>query len=295
MKTFRPNAGKNGNALEKFGNNNPVSPLALDYKGTMVIGDAARIRIFTLDESDIEHIQCKKGDIRIKKKDTGQEITISKVVHNLGAELADLTDETGTPFAEWKDTVLYRIPVWVYGIYRKDNSFDEINAVRFIEIGPGLKKSLNALRESGQGLFSFDEETHCPEYDILLKIVVGDMTSKDYVFEGINMNPKTKKTDEHFNVPAETVLAEVIDQIIEELPVVKEAMAERMSADSIRNDFRKRGEQQPTTGKISQRFNQEAPAKPEDNPPIDFEDETPVSTPVSTAGTRKKFKFEANS
>jgi hypothetical protein len=292
MKTFRPNAGKNGNALEKFaGNTVPVSPLALDYKGNMVIGDAARIRIFTLDEDDIQYIPCKKGDVIFTAKETGKQTTITKTVHNIGAELADLTDSTGSPFAEWKDTALYRIPVWVYGIYRKDNTFEELNAVRFIEIGPGLKKSLEELRNSAQGLFSFDEETQCPEYDILLKIIKGDMVAKNYVFEGINMNPKTKKTDAHFNVPAEKVLEDSIDQIVEELPVVKEAMSERMSAEFIRSQFRKWEDNKPANP-ITQRFSKtEETQEQEDSGGIDFGDDTPISTPVSTAGTRKKYKF----
>jgi hypothetical protein len=258
MRTFRPNAGNSGNALNKFaGPTRKVSPFEFDYRNNEVlgVGDYVRLRIFTLDEQDIQVIPCKRGNIVIP----GKPKPISKVVHNLGSELADLTDGNGVPFAEWQGTVLYRIPVWIYGV-NKGGVYNEIEKLMFIEIGPGLKKSLDEVKDDPSGMFAFDEKTNVPEYDLMLQIVKGegDIT-KNYLFRGINMDPKSRSIDANYNVPAEQVLEEDANTIADTLDSTeyKEAIGERMTVDYIRNEFRPRnqnGNQGQTQSPISNRF-----------------------------------------
>ena len=310
MRTFRPNAGNSGNALNKFtGPTRKVSPFEFDYRNNDIlsVGDFVRLRIFTLDEQDVQVIPCKRGNIVIP----GKPKPISKVVHNLGAELADLTDGNGLPFAEWGGTVLYRIPVWVYGV-TKGGAYNEIEKLMFIEIGPGLKKSLDEVKDDPSGMFSFDEKTNVPEYDLMLQIVKGegDIT-KNYLFRGINMDPKTRSVDVNYNVPAEQVLAEDADNIADTLESAEfqEALNERMTLDYIKNEFRPRTQgnnSAQTASPISNRFANQAPAAV-DYSNDQFADDAPsipeqqaqaaaaqAEAPTATRGGRKR-NFNFNS
>lgn len=308
MRTFRPNAGNSGNALNKFsGPTRKVSPFEFDYrnKEVMDVGDFVRLRIFTLDEQDVQTIPCKRGTIVVP----GRPKPISKVVHNLGAELADLTDGAGLPFAEWQGTVLYRIPVWVYGV-TKGGNYNEIEKLMFIEIGPGLKKSLDEVKDDPSGMFVFDEKTNVPEYDLMLQVIKGegDIT-KNYIFRGINMDAKTRSVDVNYNVPAEQVLADDADNIADTLESAEfqAALGERMTLDYIKNEFRPRTQnnagasqspisnrfanQQPAAQDYSNdQFADDAPSIPEQQAQAAAQAEAP--TP-SRAGRKRNFNFNS--
>ena len=295
MKTFRPNAtAENGNGLKKFqGPQEEVSPLQLDYK-KLEVGDSVRCRILSLAEDDTEYISCKRGEIHVK----GRTDPISLVVHNLGESLADLNDHAGTPFAEWKGTSLHRIIIWVYGIYKKNGTFEEVGELKFLEMGPGLKKSLSELETSQGGVFSFNEDTCCPEYDILLSIVPGDGSiPKNYIFEGINMNPKTKKPDDNFNKLAEEVLSDEDKQLISsKWEEVREAMGTRQTEEYIRFKFAVRnqgGSDAPKANAVSSKAAltpSNAEEKDANKGGLNFDDDAPAETNAK-AGKPRKYTF----
>lgn len=293
MKTFRPNAQNGGgNALNKFqGPQVPKSPYEFDYrdKDVMDIGDVARIRIFTLAEDDIEIIPCKRGNIIVPNRNQ----PIGKVVHNLGQSLEDLEDHEGNLFPEWQGTVLYRVPVWVYGV-TKNGSWKEYEKLMFIEFGPGLKKALDTLKKDPSGAFAFDEKTEVPEYDLLLQVNKGDGTiPKSYDFSGVNMDGRTKSIDANYNKPAEEVLSDVIDEIIETMDLMKPDMTARMTEEYIRHEFRKRdanrSDRPAQESPISKRFGNSEP-KDEEKPKYDYSDEPEATTEQPQPATRTRSK-----
>lgn len=297
MKTFRPNAtAANGNGLKKFqGPQEEVSEFQLDYK-KLVVGESVRCRILSLAEDDTEYISCKRGNINVK----GRAEPISLVVHNLGEQLADIVDHDGTPFVEWKGTSLNRILIWVYGTYKKDGTFEESGELKFVEMGPGLKKSLGELEQAQKGLFAFNEDTCCPEYDLLLSIVPGDGNiPKNYIWEGINMNPKTKKTDDNFNKLSEEVLSAEDQKLIAgQWGTVREAMEARQTEEYIRFKFAQRDGNKsdaPQATPVSSRAGLKPTPTNEDvetetgegKPKIDYDDPTPEPSKAGTKGGRK--------
>ena len=267
---------RSGNALSAFERNYDKDPNQFDFKSLIKsVGGYARIRILSLSPDHVRVIPCRK--INVLSMKSKQPLTIT--VEDLGEQLEGLQDYTGEPvLGEKNQTDIFRIPVWVYGVKPDEKPTTQLDTssagLYYIEVGRGVVTSINKLKASNDGLFEFDANTGCPEYDLRLK-KLGAMPYWDV--EGIHWEGKGPSPS--YNVPVENVLADQWNDILASWGDLMNAMQRPFStlADIKRQLGSANVESRPMP--ISQR--------PALQVPTDYEEEPTEPTQQRFAGLRQ--------
>ena len=203
---FNPNKTADDNSAFRNRSKAPggfEDPNELDYKA-LSVGDYVDIRFLDMSKEAFLEIPCRR--VGKKNPKTNEQMTI--VVRDFGIEqMNGMVDNYGVPINDCKKTFLYRLPIWVFGITTFDEKgkakYEEVNEVKYVEFGPGLSQSLDKMEKLQGGACSFDESTGLPHYDVRLSIVPGPskVISKNYAFEPVTLDPKTKRMPESFGQP----------------------------------------------------------------------------------------------
>lgn len=232
-----------GNAFASYKGSSFGDPLAINYR-KFKENSYIRLRILSLSEEDVTVIPCREVSILNPKT---KQMMIIKDVHEPEdpSVMHTIIDHAGNPMSSAKQTYLFRCPVFVYFTVDEKNNREDVNQLRYLEFGQGLKNSLDKLEEFQQGLGAFNEETGRPDYDIDLVIFEGDGGIKNYEFEVVLMDSKTKKQHPHFGVEAEVILEQegFMDAVSADWDAVQEALHRRMTEDEIRQRVQPKAEQ----------------------------------------------------
>jgi hypothetical protein len=226
-----------GNAFARYaGTNREVHPLEVDYKKLKVGG---RVRLRFLDLTDEVAVVLEGREVAILNKQNNSMMAIKMEIPtdkdgNPDPGLKGLVDHAGTPILACKKVNIYRCPVWVYFEQDDTGKVTEIGALRYIEFTQGLRDSMGDLAEFQNGVGAFNEDTGRPDYDVDLCVVKGEGTiPKNYKFDVVYMDAKTKKTHPNFGVEAEEVLADVMDEINDLWEDVINAMNRRTTLEDV--------------------------------------------------------------
>lgn len=226
-----------GNAFAGYaGANREVHPLEVDYK-KLKVGGRVRLRFLDLTEEVAVVLEGREVGIVNKQNNSMMAIKMEIPLDDEGkpdAGLKGLVDHAGTPVLACKKINIYRCPVWVYFEQDDTGKVTEIDALRYIEFTQGLRDSMDELAAFQNGVGAFNEETGRPDYDVDLCVVKGEGTiPKNYKFDVVYMDAKTKKPHPNFGVEAEEVLDGVMDEINELWEPVLEAMNRRTTLDDV--------------------------------------------------------------
>lgn len=242
--SFVPTGANAGNAFkDRTAQRFKDSEFRLNYQGKdFNVGDYWRFRVLSLHPDHIKEFAARRCTIINTK--TKQKMKL--VIPDPGEPLNEtLVDHTGTPMSECQETTVMRIPVYVYGIWKKKqkkHEFEAIEEVQFLEMGQGLINAFCDLKDAHQGKCAFSDNTGRPEYDILLKIEFNNPEiPKKYELEPVLMGDNMEK-DPNFGVSAETALGEdVCKEVMESFEdCVKELQTFGLSESDIKDKLRKR-------------------------------------------------------
>lgn len=224
-----------GNAFQQFaGSGREVHPLEVDYK-KLKIGGRIRLRFLDLTPEAAAVLEAREVGIVNKQNNSMMAIKVEipgEYVRNedgsydftVDERVKSLVDHNGTPVLACKSVKIYRAPVWVYYEQDENGKITDIDALRFIEFTQGLRDSMDELVGFQNGAGAFNEETGRPDYDVDLCIIKGEGSiPKNYKFEVVFLDEKTKKQHENFGSEAEEVLESVLPEIEQMWPEVIEA------------------------------------------------------------------------
>jgi hypothetical protein len=259
-----------GNAFAGYKGASFDDPLSISYKRYKP-GAYIRLRILSLAGEDVNVIPCR--GVSVMNPQTKQMMTIKDVHEPEDTSIMhDILDHAGNPMSACQQVNLFRCPVFVYFTVDEKGTREDINALRYLEFGQGLKNSLDKLEEFQQGLGAFNEESGRPDYDVDLVVVEGEGSiSKNYEFQVVLMDSKSKKQHGHFGVEAEEVLETegFMDAVAAEWDTVQAAISKRMTEEEIRNRVQPR---QENRGSVSSR------------PGLRDRDSQPAADEVDTSG-----------
>lgn len=261
-------------------------PFCLDYKA-LKIGEFFEFRVLSLDEDQTCVIPCRKVTI-INPRDQ-KPMTVP--IHDPGYEACErLSDQAGKPLTECQMTNIYRIPVWALGKGDMSGNFEEINELKYLEFGEGIKNSFFELEDEQAGMFAFLEgETGRPEYEIRLIVIPGPsaVISKNYKIEGVYFDSKTKKPRATFGVTTEEVLKAHTKTIEDNWESLMGAMT-KTEGTFEEAQKRLRGSTKSDTPAMSNRPSMSAP----DTTPET--EETHQEPAVAGGGGPNRYRFNAN-
>lgn len=232
MKTKNYTRPQGTNKFDKYATGRDVHPLEVDYK-RFKPGGRVRMRFMNLDD-DVA-VALEGREVSILNRQTGAMMSIKVEIpcdeHGEPlSEVEKMVDHSGVPVLAQKETPIFRMPVWVYFEEDDRGVITEVSALRYLEFTQGLRVSMDQMKEWQQGVGAFNEDTGRPDYDVDLRVIKGEGTiSKNYRFDVVYLDSKTKKQHPNFGVEADEVLAEVLDVIDEEWPAVIEAMNRRIT------------------------------------------------------------------
>ncbi len=218
----------------------------LVYRGKDVfdVGDSVLLRFMSLHPDDILKVPEKKVSVTNPKTKKLMEIKVHNPlqydpVPEGADELTTLKDHSGAFFEDCQDSTCYRVPVFVRSITSgtgKNRETEDVDRLLWVELGPGLKKSLNKMAEANDGICAFNEESGRPEYDVRLKIVKGTSGDfpKTYEFEAVVLNGR--EPDANFDVSAEDCVD--LKVIEEDWDAVQEEMRALMTVADVKKKLR---------------------------------------------------------
>lgn len=225
-----------GNAFDQYATTGrEVHPLEVDYK-KFKVGGRVRLRFLDCTVEGASILEAREAGIVNRQNNSMMlikvEIPGTYDRHEDGTYtfipddgVKNLVDHNGTPILACKAAKIYRCPVWVYYEQDENGKITDVDALRFVEFTQGLRDSMSELASFQNGAGAFNEETGRPDYDVDLCIVPGEGTiSKNYKFEVVFLDDKTRKQHSNFGVEAEEVLSECMDDIQALWPDVIEAV-----------------------------------------------------------------------
>jgi hypothetical protein len=227
---------KGKNAFEQYASaSREAHPLEVDYR-SLKIGDSVRLRFLDLTEDSTVALEAREVKILNPQNQSFMNIKVEIPLGEDGKplpEVKELVDHNQTPVLAGKSVRIYRCPVWVYHIVKEKEIID-VDGLRYLEFTQGLRDSLEELRSFQNGVGEFNEETGRPDYDVDLRIIKGEGSiSKNYVFDVVYLDAKTKKPHENFGVEAEEVLEEVMGEIDSAWDEVQDAIHTRTTLDAL--------------------------------------------------------------
>ena len=226
------------------------SPHQVDYS-KLIPGDYVELRFLDLSKEAFVEIPCRRAGIQNPKNK--KKMTI--VVRDFGADvMSNLVDQYGTALTDCKATFLYRMPVYVFGIRSKDKNgaknYEEVNALKFLEFGPGLSKSIEELETQQDGAWMFNQKTGLPHYDIRLSIIEGNGDiPKNYKFEAVVMGNNQKMAESFGQSLVERFSEDELLKIKESWVEVTTAMREFESLEDVKRRLAPKTDKDSTEGR----------------------------------------------
>lgn len=225
-----------GNAFQQHaGAGYECHPLEVDYK-KLKIGGRVRLRFLDLTPEAAAVFEAREVGIVNKQNNSMMAIKVEIPGeydrHEDGTyeftpdeRVKGLVDHNGTPVMACKSVKIFRCPVWVYYEQDENGKITDIDTLKYLEFTQGLRNSMDELVGFQDGAGAFNEETGRPDYDVDLCVIKGEGTiPKNYKFEVVFLDPKTKRQAESFGVEAEEVLSDVMGEIEGMWPEVLEAL-----------------------------------------------------------------------
>lgn len=214
-------------------------------------GESVVFNILSVSDDEVSKVWCRKALVQYANGET----FIKAIPTPKPEELGDMVDDGGNLVAECKASVLYRFPVWVrYILDEKDTVVEEVNELKWINIGPGIHKDMLKIMASWNDDTEVDEGC-VPPYSFKLTNM-GKNKAKDEIspyvisaFKKMRVGGKGKD-DEFFGLELADFPDDVLAKIGEGWDDLIAHLAEKHEAeielDAVRSNFRYAREESAT-------------------------------------------------